>query len=105
MDDAIFCELTALGAEVFMKLILVCTIFLGIGVAQAADIENGNDLHFTDCTGCHDSSVYTRADRKVGDLPRLGQQVRFCKDTVGVTWFDDEVEDVIAYLNATYYKF
>ena len=39
------------------------------------------------------------------DLAQLGKQVRFCKDAVGATWFDDEVDDVIEYLNATYYKF
>lgn len=73
--------------------------------AQAADIENGDDLHFEHCTGCHDSEVYTRDDRKVRDLAQLGKQVRFCKNTLGVTWFDDEVDDVIAYLNASYYHF
>lgn len=83
---------------------ILLVLFLG-SPARAADIENGNDLHFEHCTGCHDSSVYTREDRKVGDLARLGQQVRFCRDTIGVTWFDDEVDDVIAYLNATYYHF
>ena len=75
------------------------------GPAAAVDIDNGNDLHFEHCTGCHDDSVYTRENRNVKDLARLGQQVRFCRDAVGVTWFDDEVDDVIGYLNATYYKF
>jgi cytochrome c2 len=73
--------------------------------AHAADIESGNDLHFEHCTGCHDSSVYTRENRNVRDLAQLGRQVRFCKDSIGLTWFDDEVDDVIAYLNATYYHF
>ena len=72
---------------------------------RAADLENGDDLHFEHCTGCHDSEVYTRADRKVRDLAGLGRQVRFCKDTIGAAWFDDEVDDVIAYLNASYYLF
>ena len=72
---------------------------------QAADIDNGNDLHFEHCTGCHQEEVYTRADRKVGNLEHLGRQVRFCKDNLGITWFDDEVEDVIAYLNQAYYHF
>ena len=72
---------------------------------QAADIDNGDDLHFANCTGCHDESVYTRDNRRVSSLPRLGTQVRFCKDSLGLTWFDDEVEDVIGYLNKTYYHF
>ena len=71
----------------------------------AADIENGEELHFDDCTGCHLDEVYTRANRVVGSLERLGQQVRFCKDTVGAQWFDEDVEDVIEYLNQSYYRF
>ena len=73
--------------------------------ASAADIENGDDLHFTNCTGCHDESVYTRDNRNVKSLAQLGKQVRFCRDAIGMTWFDDEVADVIESLNATYYKF
>ena len=71
----------------------------------AADIENGEELHFDDCTGCHQEEVYTRENRVVGNLERLGRQVRFCKDTVGAQWFDEDVEDVIEYLNKTYYHF
>ena len=86
-----------------MKLFPIIFLFLWCGITWAADIENGNDLHFEHCTGCHDSSVYTRDNRNVRDLARLGQQVRFCKDAIGLTWFDDEVDDVIEYLNQTYY--
>ena len=71
----------------------------------AADIENGDELHFDNCTGCHDSSVYTRENRNVRSPERLGSQVRFCKNSLGLTWFDDEVDDVIEYLNKNYYHF
>ena len=87
----------------FISLVFMALMFAA--TARAADIENGNDLHFEHCTGCHDSSVYTRENRKIRDLAQLGKQVRFCKDSIGLTWFDDEVDDVIAYLNATYYHF
>jgi hypothetical protein len=86
-----------------MKLMPIFVLLLWCGSTRAADIENGNDLHFEHCTGCHDSSVYTRGNRNVRDLAGLGRQVRFCRDTIGVTWFDDEVDDVIEYLNQTYY--
>jgi hypothetical protein len=39
------------------------------------------------------------------DLAQLGRQVRFCQNAVGATWFDDEVDDVIEYLNTSYYHF
>ena len=74
-------------------------------MADAADIENGDELHFENCIGCHDSDVYTRDNRNVQSLPRLGAQVRFCRDSLGLTWFDDEVDDVIEFLNHNYYRF
>ena len=73
--------------------------------ANAANIDNGDDLHMTDCTGCHESTVYTRENRRVQNLPRLGKQVRICRDNLGITWVDDEVEDVIHYLDQSYYHF
>lgn len=84
---------------------VVAALVLYLGSLQAADIDNGDDLHFSNCTGCHDASVYTRDNRRVRSLAQLGTQVRFCKDTLELTWFDDEVEDVIGYLNKTYYHF
>ncbi len=71
----------------------------------AADVENGDDLHFEHCTGCHDSTIYSREERKVKSLAQLGTQVRLCRENLGLTWFDDEVDDVIEYLNQTYYRF
>ena len=73
--------------------------------ASAADIKNGEALHQDNCIKCHDSSVYTREVKRVKNLPGLGKQVRFCKDNLGLTWFDDEVEDVTDYLNSNYYHF
>ena len=71
----------------------------------AQDFDNGVQLHADQCVRCHDDSVYTRANRRVKSLPQLGKQVRFCKDNIGVQWFDDEVNDVILYLNKKYYQF
>ena len=67
--------------------------------------ENGGTLIQEDCVRCHDSSVYTRENRRVQSLPKLGTQVRFCKDNLQITWFDDEVDDVVNFLNKTYYHF
>ena len=88
-----------------MKRILMLLFTVLPVSALAVDIENGEDLHFEYCTGCHGSEVYTREDRKMGGLAQLGKQVRFCQNAVGATWFDDEVDDVIEYLNATHYHF
>ena len=73
--------------------------------AGTADIENGDDLHFEHCTGCHDETVYTRTNRNVKSPERLRLQVRFCKDSLELIWFDEDVDDVVEFLNRTYYRF
>jgi hypothetical protein len=89
-----------------MKLYLVA-LFISVYALPtvAADIFNGEVLHSQDCTGCHKSALYISENRKVQTLPRLGTQVRFCKDNLGIAWFDDEVEDVVGFLNKNYYHF
>jgi len=92
--------------EQLMKfLILLVSIIIVTASANAADIDNGSELHADKCTACHDSSLYIRENIRVQTLPRRGSQVRFCKDNLGITWFDDEVEDVVGYLNKNYYHF
>lgn len=48
--------------------LLICAITFSTS-SSAADIGNGSELHLESCTRCHDSAIYTRADRKVQNLP------------------------------------
>jgi len=91
--------------ELMNFLILIVLAISFTTSAHSADIDNGGELHADKCTTCHDSSLYTRENRRVQTLPRLGTQVRFCKDNLGITWFDDEVDDVVGFLNKNYYHF
>lgn len=90
-----------------MKLLLILGLLTTsvLTTSYAGDAVNGNQLHQANCVRCHDGSVYTRENRRVSSLPKLGTQVRTCRDMLGITWFDDEVDDVIVYLNQTYYHF
>jgi mono/diheme cytochrome c family protein len=81
-------------------------------LTQAADAEHGKTLHQTHCTSCHigmtggdGSPLYTRKDRRVNSLQGLKKQVRRCETTLELKWFDDDVADVVEYLNTQYYKF
>lgn len=76
-----------------------------------ADVANGAKLHGQHCAACHTSMVggdgsglYTRTNRRVNSIAALGTQVRRCRDNLGLTWFDDQVQDVVDHLNAKYYK-
>jgi hypothetical protein len=73
--------------------------------AHAADVALGKELVATNCQRCHGSEVYTRPDHKVTSLPGLFTQVRRCEQMLGLTWFDDDIENTATYLNQEYYKF
>lgn len=94
------------------KLALFALPLLLGGAAHAADAKRGQQMVEGNCVSCHasmfggdGSSIYTRPDRKVKSLAGLTKQVNFCKTTLGMQWFDDEVADVVGYLNDKYYKF
>ena len=74
-----------------------------------ADVENGKTLHQEQCTSCHlmedHSALYTRKDRKVDSLHRLGGQVSACTQALDIAWFPDDEKNVVEFLNATYYHF
>ncbi len=79
---------------------------------QAADAKRGEELHNSQCISCHaarfgnnGSDIYTLANRRVTSLDGLKKQVTRCRDNLRVTWFDEEVDDVVVYLNKQFYKF
>jgi cytochrome c553 len=83
---------------------LVLTLALS-GSAAAADLEHGKQLLQERCTKCHDDSVYTRKDRFITSMEALKKQINRCSINTGAQWFDEDIDDVVAYLNNTYYKF
>ena len=72
---------------------------------MAADISHGKSLQQENCMSCHDDGVYTRNDRRITTLDGLSKQVKRCELTLGLQWFDDDINDVTAYLNESFYKF
>ena len=66
---------------------------------------SGKALHDANCISCHDSAVYTRAERKVQDLAMLGAQVRRCNANLGTQLFDEDLDKIVVYLNDYFYKF
>lgn len=90
-----------------MKLhnILILLLLLFNSPVQAFDIENGKALHDENCVRCHDSSVYTRADRKTKSYAALRERIVQCEIMTELIWFDEEIDDVTAYLNQAFYHF
>ena len=78
----------------------------------SADINNGKELHDANCTSCHISlqggdgtGIYTRENNRIETYPALIKQVKRCRDSLGVPWPENHVNDVVEYLNTSFYKF
>ncbi len=84
---------------------LATTLVLALMVPASSLAETPEKLVRENCTSCHGSEYYTRADRIVTSRPGLTKQVRRCELALGLTWFDDEIESVTGYLNRNYYHF
>jgi cytochrome c5 len=85
--------------------VLSAALAASISLNAAAEAPDAHALYQDNCTSCHGSEVYTRADRKVTSKDALDTQVRMCEQNLGLKWFDDEVSSVAALLNQEYYKF
>lgn len=87
-------------------------ILLGAAISTAAVskedpvLQTGNKLHDEKCMNCHDTSVYSRQDRRVKTLQALSNQVTNCmKGPAKADWTVSETNSVIEYLNHKFYKF
>lgn len=77
-----------------------------------ADVSHGKELHDSNCTSCHisiqggdGSGIYTRENNRIETYPALIKQVKRCRDSLGVQWPENDINDVVQYLNTTFYKF
>jgi hypothetical protein len=82
---------------------IACLALLLPGAAAAA--VNAEKLHATRCSACHNDSIYTRPDRKVGSLEALTAQISACGHGSGQPLGAEERDAMIRYLNDRYYRF
>lgn len=54
---------------------------------------------------CHDDGMYVRDNRKVTTPGGLRKQVRRCELSLGLKWYDEDIDAVAVYLNESFYKF
>jgi len=90
--------------KLFYSLVITSALLTSTN-SKGADINIGNQLHADNCTRCHQDNIYTHADRKIKNFEQLKKQVQQCELAIELGWFEEEVENVTAYLNATYYMF
>jgi cytochrome c5 len=91
-----------------IRALLLFTLFSIALAAQAAlpgNSAEGKKVHDANCVKCHDTSVYTRKDRRIDSLDALNAQLSTCSHGAQVTLSDDEQKNVVKYLSEQFYKF
>ncbi len=88
-------------------LTVLVTLYLATtsSLLLAANAGNGKMLQQKNCMSCHDDGMYTRENRLIKEMPSLRTQVQRCESTLGLKWFDEDVDEVTAYLNNSFYHF
>ena len=93
-----------------MKTIL-CVLLLILLMPSSAyaelpgDSADGKRLHDANCTGCHDTGIYTRKDRLVGSLDALQKRLGDCSHMAKKEFSAIETQNIIKYLNDQFYQF
>ena len=91
--------------KIYELLIFLTIIPFLVTPVLAVDLENGKSLHDDNCLRCHDESKYTRKNRIVKNFQQLYERIKQCELMAELTWFDEEIADVTAYLNNQFYYF
>jgi|GEM_PF-937902 len=94
----------------FRRLILAALfIFFGNFVnAETLLIHNatrGELLYTKHCITCHSTQIHWREKKLVTDWTSLQSEVQRWQGIAGLWWDKEEIEDVVQYLNDTYYRY
>lgn len=92
--------------------VLLPSLAFGTQAMLLGNAEHGQKLHQAKCVACHvqqyggdGSQIYQRADRKVRSIEGLMARVAGCNRQVNAGFNPDDINDVVSYLNETYYHF
>ena len=98
----------ALTSPIFIVMLFIMTVFPLTSVVAAdrsPDVDHGKSIHDTKCMGCHDNRQYTRPNRIIHTFEDLHARVEFCDTASNANFSFNDIDDVVEYLNVTFYKF
>jgi len=78
---------------------------LAAGASPLAAAFDAESYHQSKCSRCHDTSVYTREERKMTSYPRLASKVRGCNKRFGDELTTENFFEFVDHLNDNYYHF
>ena len=72
---------------------------------DARDFERGRALYDNNCRVCHTAKVHRRIPQLPVNEDELYRIVLTWAHYEGLSWTSEDVEDVVYYVNRTYYQF
>jgi hypothetical protein len=94
-----------------MRLAAVLLAFLALPALGSTE-EGRKLVEEKKCETCHHNktlgdakAIYLRKDRHVNSLSKLKSQVALCNSELNLQMFPDEEQQVVEYLDETYYRF
>ena len=95
-----------------MRLVALLATFLAFPALGAPADEGRKLVEEKKCETCHHNktmgdakAIYLRKDRKVNSMEQLKARVALCNSELNLQMFPDEEQQVVEYLNDTYYRF
>ncbi|MDH5217875.1 MAG: cytochrome c [Gammaproteobacteria bacterium] len=89
----------------YFAITLLLLVFFNNPLFANENLEQGESLLLENCYGCHGEDIYSRPERMIKSYSSLVQRVRFCSLQRNLAWFEEDIEDVAAYLNDEFYRF
>lgn len=99
--------------KIFLSILIVLLpVTLMAAAMLPGDAANGKKLHDNNCQSCHvqltdgePDMLYLDDDRRISDIGSLMNQVSSCNSYQETGLSENEVDDVVNYLNESFYMF
>lgn len=72
--------------------------------ARAENFGRGQELYEDHCQACHEDLIHEK-NRKIRSLDELQKRIQSWAVHTGNTWTREEINDVLYYLNKSFYRF
>jgi cytochrome c553 len=95
--------MTQLSTMVAALALVTTLAFAPPGAAQ--DFQRGRLLYENHCNQCHEDHVHQRGESRLRSQAEVSRYVRIWQKQLKLGWSDDDIADVLFYLNERYYGF